>query len=58
MPQAVLVANAYFSHFEKYFSGRRIFRLNASDAYRGQIERWLALSNRMKSTEHATAVAQ
>jgi 4-hydroxy 2-oxovalerate aldolase len=58
MPQAILVANAYFSHFEKYFSGRRIFRLNASDAYRGQIERWLALSNRMKSTEHATAVAQ
>jgi 4-hydroxy-2-oxovalerate aldolase len=58
LPQALLVAGGYFPNFETHFPGRRSFRLNPSDAYRGQIERWIALSNLTRSAEPAPAAVE
>jgi 4-hydroxy-2-oxovalerate aldolase len=56
--ESMLITSGYFLGFEAQFPGRRIFRLNSSDAYRGQIERWVALSNRMKLPEHDPVAVQ
>ena len=47
----IAITNGHFPRFEGDVSGRPILRLDPNHAYRGQMERWAAISNLMKSAE-------
>lgn len=56
LPEAVVITAGHFPRFEMDVPGRAILRLDSNQAYRGQMERWQAISNLMKSAQ-ASAVA-
>jgi 4-hydroxy-2-oxovalerate aldolase len=51
--QGVFITAGHFPRFEADFPGRGILRLDASHAYRGQIDRWIAVSKLMESAQVA-----
>lgn len=58
LPEAVVITNGHFPRFEADAPVRNILRVDANDAYRGQIDRWVAISNLMKATEPALVAMQ
>jgi 4-hydroxy-2-oxovalerate aldolase len=55
-PEGVVITSGHFARFENEIAGRTILRLEPNQAYRGQMERWVAISNLMKSS-HPSPVA-
>lgn len=49
--EGVLITAGYFPLLERDLPGRMILRLDLNHAYRGQMARWVAVSNLMKSTQ-------
>jgi 4-hydroxy 2-oxovalerate aldolase len=54
----VVITNGYFPRFEVDLPGRAILRLDPNHAYRGQMDRWAAISNLMKSAESIPLAVQ
>lgn len=48
LPEGVVITAGYYPRFEKDVPGHAVLRLDANHAYRGQIDRWVAMSNLMK----------
>jgi len=51
VPEGVVITAGHFPRFEIDIPGRAILRLDSNQAYRGQIDRWVAISNLMKSAQ-------
>jgi len=51
LSESVLITAGYFPLLERDLSARTILRLDSNLAYRGQMARWVAVSNLMKSTQ-------
>lgn len=58
LPEAVLVTADHFQRFEMDVPGRTILRLHPSQAYRGQFERWVSISNLMKTAQPSAVLMQ
>jgi 4-hydroxy-2-oxovalerate aldolase len=51
LPDGVLITAGHFPRLEQDIPSRSILRLDPNHAYRGQMERWVAISNLMKSAQ-------
>ena len=58
LPEAAVITAGHFPRFEIDFPGRAILRLDPNQAYRGQIDRWVAISNLMKSAQPSPLAMQ
>ncbi len=54
----IVITNGYFPRLEAELPGRPVLRLDPSHAYCGQMDRWAAIANLMKSAEPTRLVAQ
>jgi 4-hydroxy 2-oxovalerate aldolase len=50
-PQGIVITAGHFPRLETDIPGRAILPLDPNHAYRGQIDRWAAISNLMKSAQ-------
>jgi 4-hydroxy 2-oxovalerate aldolase len=57
-PDGLVITSGHFARFEADIPGRSVVRLDSNQAYRGQIDRWVAISNLMKSAQPAPLAAQ
>jgi 4-hydroxy 2-oxovalerate aldolase len=57
-PEGIVITAGHFPRFETDIPGRAILRLDPNQAYRGQLERWVAISNLMKSAQPAPLAMQ
>src|SRR5271166_3206082 len=48
LPEGIVITSGHFARFELDVPGRTILRLDPNHAYRGQMDRWVAISNLMK----------
>jgi len=51
LPEGIVITSGHFPRFELDVPGRTILRLDPNHAYRGQMDRWVAISNLMKSAQ-------
>ncbi len=51
LPDGVAITAGHFQRFEADIPARSIVRLDPNQAYRGQMDRWVAISNLMKSIQ-------
>jgi hypothetical protein len=58
LPEGIAITTGRFPRFEMESRGRALIRLDLNQAYRGQMERWVAISNLMKSTQTSAVAAQ
>ena len=56
--QGIVITAAHFPRFETDIPGRSILRLDPSHAYRGQIDRWAAISKLMNLAQVNTVIMQ
>lgn len=54
----IIITNGHFPRVEADLPRRPVLRLDPGHAYRGQMDRWTAISNLMKSAEPSPVVAQ
>ena len=57
-PDGIVITAGGFPRFERDFPGRAILRVDPNHAYRGQMERWAAISNLMKSSQSSPLTMQ
>jgi 4-hydroxy 2-oxovalerate aldolase len=57
-PEGVVITAGHFPRFELDIPGRAILRLDANQAYRGQIDRWVAITNLMKTAQPSSLAMQ
>ncbi|MGA7400717.1 MAG: hypothetical protein WBW38_11890 [Candidatus Sulfotelmatobacter sp.] len=48
LPEGIVITSGHFPRFELDVPGRTVLRLDPNHAYRGQMDRWVAISNLMK----------
>ncbi len=58
LPDGLVITAGHFPRFEADIPGRAILRLDPNQAYRGQMDRWVAISNLMKSAQPAPLAMQ
>lgn len=58
MPGAIVITTGHFPRFEADVPSRAILRIDPNQAYRGQVERWVSISNLMKSLTPAPLAMQ
>jgi len=58
LPEAAVITAGHFPRFEMDVPGRAILRLDPNHAYRGQMDRWVAISNLMKSAQPSPLAMQ
>jgi hypothetical protein len=58
LPEGVVITAGHYPRFETDIFGRAILRLDPNQAYRGQMERWAAISNLMKSSQPTPVTMQ
>jgi 4-hydroxy 2-oxovalerate aldolase len=58
LPEATVIINGHFPRVEAEIPGRSILRLDPSHAYRGQLDRWMAIANLMKSSQSTPLAVQ
>ncbi len=51
LPEGIVITAGHFPRFEMDLPGRATLRLDPNHAYRGQMERWVAISNLMKTAQ-------
>jgi len=57
-PASVVITAGHFPRFEIDMQGREILRIDPNQAYRGQMDRWVAISNLMKSAQPSAVAMQ
>jgi hypothetical protein len=57
-PEGLVITAGHFPRFEIDTPGRSILRVDPNHAYRGQMDRWVAISNLMKSAQPAPLAMQ
>jgi 4-hydroxy 2-oxovalerate aldolase len=57
-PDGVVLTAGYFPRLEQDLPHRNLVRLDASHAYRGQMARWAAIANLLKSAEDRSVAIQ
>jgi len=58
LPDGVVITAGHYPRFEMDTPGRSVLRLDPNHAYRGQMERWVSISNLMKSAQPRTLAMQ
>ncbi|HVI08328.1 MAG TPA: hypothetical protein VND65_08545 [Candidatus Binatia bacterium] len=58
VPEGAAITTGHYPRFEAEIPGRAVLRLDPNQAYRGQIDRWAAISNLMKSAQPAAVAVQ
>jgi len=58
LPEGIVITTGHFPRFEMDVPGRAILRLDPNHAYRGQMDRWVAISNLMKSAQPSPLAMQ
>jgi 4-hydroxy 2-oxovalerate aldolase len=58
LPEAIVITAGHFPRFEMDTPGRTILRLDPNQAYRGQMDRWAAISNLMKAAQPVPVAMQ
>ncbi len=58
LPEGIVITSGHFARFELDVPGRTILRLDPNHAYRGQMDRWVAISNLMKSAQSVPLAVQ
>jgi hypothetical protein len=58
LPEGAVLTNGHFPRFENDFPQRAVLRLDPNHAYRGQMDRWVAISKLMKSVQTAPMAMQ
>jgi hypothetical protein len=58
LPEGVVITAGHYPRFETDVPGHAILRLDPNQAYRGQIDRWVAVSNLMKSAQPSPLAMQ
>jgi 4-hydroxy-2-oxovalerate aldolase len=58
LPDGLVITSGHFRRFESDIPGRSVVRVDPNQAYRGQMERWVAISNLMKSAQPAPMAVQ
>ncbi len=56
--EGTLLTAGYFARLEQDLPNRNVVRLDANDAYRGQMARWAAIANLLKSAEGRSVATQ
>jgi hypothetical protein len=51
LPEGLVITAGHFRRFEIDIPGRSVLRIDPNQAYRGQMDRWVAISNLMKSAQ-------
>ena len=51
LPEGIVITAGHFPRLEQDIPSRSILRLDPNHAYRGQLDRWVAISNLMKSAQ-------
>jgi 4-hydroxy 2-oxovalerate aldolase len=57
-PEGIVITASHFPRFELDVPGHPILRLNPNQAYRGQIDRWVAITNLMKTAQPSPLAMQ
>lgn len=58
LPEGIVITAGHYPRFEMDIPGRAILRLDPNHAYRGQMDRWVAISNLMKSAQPSPLAMQ
>jgi 4-hydroxy 2-oxovalerate aldolase len=58
LPEGLVITAGHFPRFEMDIPTRSIVRLDPNQAYRGQMDRWVAISNLMKSAQPSPMAMQ
>jgi len=58
LPDGVVITVGHFPRFEMDVPARAVLRLDPNHAYRGQMERWVSISNLMKSAQPSPLAMQ
>jgi 4-hydroxy 2-oxovalerate aldolase len=58
LPDGVVITAGHFPRFEMDLPNRAILHLDPNHAYRGQMDRWVAISNLMKSAQPSPLAMQ
>jgi hypothetical protein len=58
LPEGVAITSGHFPRFELDIPGRTVLSLDPNQAYRGQMDRWVAISNLMKSAQPSLVAMQ
>jgi 4-hydroxy-2-oxovalerate aldolase len=58
LPEGIVITAGHFPRFETDIPSRTVLRLESSQAYRGQMDRWVAISNLMKSVQPSPVAMQ
>ena len=58
LPEGLVITAGHFRRFEMDIPGRSVLRIDPNQAYRGQMDRWVAISNLMKSTQSVPLAMQ
>lgn len=58
MPGSLVITAGYFPRLEAELAGRSVLRIDPNQAYRGQLERWVSISNLMKPIPVAPLATQ
>jgi 4-hydroxy 2-oxovalerate aldolase len=57
-PEGIVLTAGYFPRLEQDLPNRNVVRLDVNDAYRGQMARWAAIANLLKSAEGRSVAIQ
>jgi 4-hydroxy 2-oxovalerate aldolase len=57
-PEGIVITVGHFPRLEMDVAGRTILRLDPNHSYRGQMDRWVAISNLMKSAQRIPLAVQ
>lgn len=58
LPEGIAITAGHFPRFETDLPARTILRLDPNQAYRGQMDRWVAIANLMKASQPAPVSMQ
>jgi hypothetical protein len=58
LPEGIVITVGHFARLGMDLPGRAILQVDPNQAYRGQMERWAAISNLMKSVQPSSLAAQ
>jgi 4-hydroxy-2-oxovalerate aldolase len=57
-PEGIVITSGHFPRFEIEIPNRSVLRLDPTQAYRGQMDRWAAIANLMKSAKSSMMAVQ
>jgi hypothetical protein len=58
LPEGIVITSGHYARFESDVPGRAVLRLDPNHAYRGQMDRWVAIANLMKAAQPSPLAMQ